>query len=53
MDWLIKVAVVWISVDTVLISTYWYATVIIKQLWPDWWRRFVIDIDPEPNVKNF
>lgn len=53
MDWLIKVAVVWLSVDIVLLATVWYVAVIVKQLWPDWWSRVVIDIDPETNVKNF
>jgi hypothetical protein len=53
MDWLIKVVVVWLSFDIVLLSTCWYASLIIKQFWPEWWQRRVITIDPEPDVKNF
>jgi hypothetical protein len=51
-DWLIKVAVIWLSFDIVLLSTGWYASLIIKQFWPDWWQRLVVNtIDSD--VKNF
>lgn len=48
MEWLLKVIVIWLSVDVVLIATIWYVVVTVQQLWPDWWARVVADsLDPD------
>ena len=43
MELIAKIVVVWLSVDTLLISTGWYATITLSQLWPDWWRRVIAE----------
>ena len=54
MDFLLKVVVIWLSVDIVLIATIWYSTVTIKKLWPDWWTQNVATAyNPVSGVKNF
>ena len=48
MEWLLKVTILWLSVDLVIISTLWYLSATISQLWPDWWRNVIVDtIEPD------
>jgi hypothetical protein len=48
MDWLLKLVVIWISIDIVTIATGWYAINVIKPRFPNWWRQVIIaDADPE------
>ena len=43
MDWILEAVVIWIGISIVLIATIWYGGTTLSQLWPDWWRRTVID----------
>jgi hypothetical protein len=43
MEWLFKGIIIWLSVDAVLIATIWYLSITLSQLWPDWWRRVIVD----------
>ena len=47
MDWLLKLALVWLSIDIVIIASVWYAVATIRPLYPGWWRRVIVDDDPE------
>ena len=48
MEWLLKGAILWLSIDLVVISTLWYLSLTISQLWPDWWRKVIVDtIEPD------
>jgi hypothetical protein len=47
MDWLLKLVVIWFSLDVVLIATGWYAISTIKIQFPNWWRRVICDKGPE------
>jgi hypothetical protein len=38
--------VIWISVSAVILATSWYASTVLKQYWPEWWQRVVVDMDP-------
>jgi len=40
-SFLLKVGVIWLSIDIVTIATGWYAVTVIKPRWPAWWRRVV------------
>ena len=42
MDWLLKVIAIWLTVDILVIATFWYANHTIKHLWPNWWQQVVI-----------
>ncbi|NIP25690.1 MAG: hypothetical protein GWO38_18195 [Phycisphaerae bacterium] len=42
-NWLSKIAVIWIGIDILIVATIWYAVTVIKPYWPTWWRRIVID----------
>jgi hypothetical protein len=43
MDWLLRIIVVWLSIDIVIFATVWYAVVTIKPYYPNWWRQMVVD----------
>lgn len=49
LEWLLKFAVIWISIDAVVMATGWYMTTTIRPLFPNWWRQVVVDEDPEFN----
>jgi hypothetical protein len=43
MEWLLKGAILWLSIDLVVISTLWYLSLTLNQLWPDWWKKVIVD----------
>ena len=47
MDWLLKLIVIWFSIDVVIIATGWYAVNVIKPHFPNWWRRVIVDVEPK------
>jgi hypothetical protein len=47
MDWLLRLVVIWFSLDVVIIATGWYAKSTIKVQFPNWWRRVICDKGPE------
>jgi hypothetical protein len=47
MHWLLDVAILWFSLSVVVIATGWYAAVVIPVFWPEWWRRVVVDTEPD------
>ena len=49
MDWLLKLIVIWLSIDILIIATGWYLVTTIKPLCPEWWKREVVDDEPESN----
>ncbi len=46
MEWLLKFIVLWLCIDTLIVSTAWYAVAVIKPCFPNWWRRMVADEMP-------
>ena len=46
-NWLFKFAVVWMGLSIMIMATWWYLVTTIKPLCPDWWRRVVVDEEPE------
>ena len=50
MDWLLKFTVIWLSIDILIFASSWYAVTVIKPRWPNWWKRVVVDVDPEFNT---
>jgi hypothetical protein len=47
MDELLKLVVIWLSIDVLIISTGWYAVKVIRPLSPNWWRQVIADNEPE------
>ena len=47
MDWLLKLIVIWLSIDILIVASVWYAVSTIRPLYPNWWRRVIVDDDPE------
>jgi hypothetical protein len=47
MIWWVKLAVIWLSIDLVIITIGWYALAVIKPRHPEWWRRVIADYDPQ------
>jgi len=43
MNWLLKAAIIWLSIDVITLATYWYAAAEIRPRFPDWWRRVIVD----------
>jgi hypothetical protein len=49
MEWLLRLVVLWLSLDIVLVATAWYAITTIKPRWPNWWEQAVVGVEPEFN----
>jgi hypothetical protein len=47
MDILLKFVVVWFGTSILIVSTAWYVSSVIRPLCPDWWRREVVDDEPD------
>jgi hypothetical protein len=43
MHWLIKVIVIWLSIDTLVIATAWYSITTLRHIKPNWWRQVVVE----------
>ena len=50
MHWLLDFVVVWLGMSILIIATGWYATVLIKPRYPIWWRRVVVDVEPDSRI---
>ena len=46
MEWIVKLAVIWLSLDILIIATAWYASTVIRPYFSNWWRQVVIDNEP-------
>jgi hypothetical protein len=44
MNWLLRLVVIWFSLDVVIMATGWYAKSIVKVQFPNWWRRVICDL---------
>ena len=42
----VNVVVIWLSLSVFVVATGWYVATLIKEYWPDWWRRVVVDTEP-------
>lgn len=40
---LLKLGVIWLSIDIIVVATIWYAATAIQPRFPHWWKRFVAD----------
>jgi hypothetical protein len=47
MQWFIYLLVIWLSFDIVIVATAWYASVVIAPRYPTWWKRVIVDIEPD------
>ena len=52
MGWLYDFLVIWLSMDILIFATAWYASTVIPPRWPDWWRRVVVDIEPDYHIRR-
>ena len=52
MDWLFRLMVLWFGLSLVIVATAWYASVLIPQLCPSWWRKVVVDIEPDTQFNS-
>jgi hypothetical protein len=52
MEWIFRFMVLWVGVSLVVLATGWYISNVIPRLWPAWWRRVVVDIEPETYFKS-
>jgi len=46
MDWLLKLLILWFSLDIIIIATIWYGVSTIKPLYPTWWQQVIVDDAP-------
>lgn len=52
MMWVLYFIVLWLSASVVILATGWYAAASLKQLWPEWWRQVVVDVDPYTETRH-
>ena len=50
MDWVLNLMKLWFGVSSLIIATGWYAALVVPQFWPDWWKRVVVDVDPNSRI---
>jgi hypothetical protein len=43
MVWLLKLGLVWLSLDVLIIATGWYLVKAVKPNFPHWWQRVIAD----------
>lgn len=43
MDQLYHFTLLWLALDLFYIGTIWYAAATLPRLWPNWWRRVIVD----------
>jgi hypothetical protein len=51
MNWWLILAVIWLGLDLLIVATAWYAITFIKPRYQAWWKRVVVD--DEPNAVRF
>lgn len=51
MDWFFKIVTIWLSIDIIVITTFWYLSITIPRFWPTWWREVVVGA-LEPDFRN-
>ncbi len=44
---LAKLAVIWLTIDALLMLTIWYFNATIRPLFPEWWKNTICDDAPE------
>jgi hypothetical protein len=47
MAWWLQLFLIWLSIDTVIIATIWYGVATLKPNFPNWWKRVIVDIEPD------
>ena len=47
MTWLLDLMILWFSLSILIVATGWYAARVIPLFWPQWWRRVVVDTEPD------
>ena len=47
-EMLLKLAIIWLCIDTIIIATGWYLIAAIRPRFPNWWRRVIVDVDEAP-----
>ena len=46
-EWFLKFIIVWVSTDIVILVTWWYLKNAVRPSYPEWWRRVIVDEDPD------
>lgn len=53
-NWLLKLLIIWFSIDTVVIAAGYYAVNVIEPHFPDWWREVICEygsvVKPESDI---
>ena len=47
MQWFLYLLVIWLSFDIIVVATAWYAWAVIAPRYPNWWKRVVVDVEPD------
>ena len=50
LELIIKFAIIWMSIDLVILATTWYLWGTIRVYYPDWWYRVIVDGEPNVSV---
>ncbi len=47
MNWLLNFVVIWLSISLFVVATSWYTAKTIAPRCPNWWKRVVVDFEPD------
>ncbi len=50
MHWLLNFVVIWLSISIFVVATSWYIAKTIAPLYPNWWKRVVVDFEPDFSI---
>jgi len=46
MNWIMQLAVLWLSLDIVIIATCWFVYTEVRPRCPQWWQQHIADDEP-------
>ncbi len=48
MEWWLGFIIIWLSLDVVILAVISYGIHVIKPRHPAWWKRVIVDNEPDP-----
>ncbi|MCB0211402.1 MAG: hypothetical protein KDJ52_18835 [Anaerolineae bacterium] len=46
MEYIINIAFVILSINVLIVASVWYASTLIKPIFPNLWKQYFVDEDP-------
>lgn len=47
LEWLLIFVIIWLCLSVIIIATSWYMAETLQPFIPNWWKRVIVDDQPE------